>query len=101
MNRATVIRAHGNPEIAGAIADGMREAEMKLMRTQYARLEAVNGVRCEADDRRWEKTKKRLAKKYRVEKPGRAYEIVVGAWAMLWYGIYSMFDYLRKWNREG
>ena len=100
MNRATVIRAHGNPEIAGAIADGMRATELRMVRAQYARLEAVNGVRCEADDRRWERTKKRLAKKYTVEKPGRAYEIVVGAWALVWYGIYAVAEKLRAWNRE-
>ena len=63
MNRALVIRTAGDAEIAAAISEGINAVELRNVRAEYAKLQARDGVRCEGDERRWQRTKRRLARK--------------------------------------
>lgn len=96
MQRALVIRTAGDPAIAGAIVAGMdRASEYKALRDELVRLrkvEARAGVRDYGDQKRWERTKRRLARKYYVRPMGRIEGAVLGAWAGLWMAIGQFFQ---------
>ena len=90
MRRALVI--YGDREIAGAIAEGAAAVELRTMRQEFGKLQAREGVRAEAENRRWERTKRRLARKYAVRPVGRVEGAILGAWGLLWYGINKAYD---------
>lgn len=99
MNRAIVIKTSGDPDIAGAIADGINAVQLRAVQSEYNKLLARDGVRSEGDRIRWERQRKRLARKYRVEPVGPVKGAILGVWALLWTGIYSAWDRLDTWNR--
>jgi len=107
MNRAVVIKTVGDPEIAGAIVDGitpkvipLNTDELKAVRAEYARLQARNAIRSYGDSLRWQDVKQALAVKYAIPHHGRLYNAILIAWAGLWLFIYGWFDYFSEWNRE-
>ena len=90
----------GDPSWGAAIADGVNAVQLRAVQAELNKLQAREGVRTEADKKRWERTRRRLARKYTVKPVGRARGAVLGAWALLWTGIFGAFAYLRAWNRE-
>lgn len=105
MNRAIVVKTYGDQQIAGAIVDGMNRvpainaAELETVKAECARLQAVNGVRAVGDQKRWNKTRKKLTRKYSVKPVGRLYGAILGAWALLWVSLLGWVEYFREWNR--
>lgn len=107
MTRAVVIKTVGDPQIAGAILDGMTQrviplddGELAAVKAEYARLRAKDAVRAYGDEKRFESVRKALAVKYSTPNHGRLYEAILGTWGLLWYGIYAAYDYLSAWNRR-
>ena len=98
--RAIVIKTAGDPQIAGAICNGMQTAKAASINADYKRLQAVNGVRAYGDQKRWNRTQMRLARKYYVKPAGRVSGAILGLWGWLWMSIYGWHNYLAEWNRE-
>lgn len=90
-----------DPRMALGITEGAATVELRAMKAEYARLQAVNAVRREGDDRRWQRTRRRLARKYATKPVGRARGAILGVWGLLWLEIYGWVDYFKAWNREG
>lgn len=100
MTRAIVVRTAGDARLAGAIAEGMNAVELRRVRAHCAMLEARDGVRRYGDDKRWQKTRKRLARKYRVEPVGRVRRVILGVWGGIWLGMYNVSERLMEMNRR-
>ena len=105
--RAIVIRTVGDPEIAGAIVDGMNNQvtalsveEMAAVRREFAKLEAWQGTRRYRQRRDWKNTRMALARKYHVRKHSAAYEHLLVAWALMWLVIFECYHRLSLWNRR-
>jgi uncharacterized phage protein gp47/JayE len=90
----------GDPSWGAAIADGVNAVQLRTVQAELNKLQAVEGVRAEADKKRWERTRKRLARKYSTEPVGRLHGAILGVWALLWTAIFGAFAYLQAWNRE-
>ena len=89
-----------DPRFAMGIAEGANAVELRMVRAEYAKLQAKDGVRREGDDRRWERTRRRLARKYSIKPVGRARGAILGGWALFWTVIYNVFEYFSEINRE-
>jgi hypothetical protein len=89
----------GDPRMGAAIAEGAATVELRAVKAEYAKLQAVDAVRREGDDRRWERTRRRLARKYSIKPVGRARGAILGVWALIWLTLIGMADYLTAWNR--
>ena len=111
MNRGVVIKMYGDQQIAGAIADGM---------TQVLDAQSVEIVKREIRDRRIQRSLLRVAvnntktaqdyacmaakAQWNYEptrRHGRLYGAILGLWGLLWLVVYSIYDYMSAWNREG
>ena len=104
--RAVVIKTVGDVEMAAPIAEALGKSviplnarEMELVKAENKRLNAINGVRAEADAKRWRKTRRRLARKYAITPHGRAYRAALLAWAMVWMEIIEWYRCFEAWNR--
>lgn len=115
QNRAIVIKTMGDPAISGALADGIAailypvntsdeiaaiKAECDRLRARNERLEAKQTVRKLGDDERWEATRAELARTHAIAYHGPIYNAVLIGWAMLWMGIYAIYNRLSAWNRS-
>lgn len=89
----------GDPRMGAAIAEGAATVELRAVKAEYARLQAVDAVRREGDDRRWERTRRRLARKYSTKPVGRARGAILGVWALLWLEVAEWRKYFEDWNR--
>jgi hypothetical protein len=89
-----------DPQMAEAIAEGAATVELRTVREELGKMKAREGVRAEGDNRRWERQRRRLAKKYSTEPVGRVRGALLGVWGLLWYGIYAAYDYMSAWNRR-
>lgn len=92
MRKALVIRTIGDPEIVGAIVDGMNRKiipldseELAAVKAENLRLKNRNGVRQSADDKRWEAQRHDLAVKYGSRVHSAAYQN-----ALLWWTLTSL-----------
>lgn len=111
MQRGVVIKLFGDQQIAGAIADGMSQAldaqsveivkrEIHEQRIQRSLLRvAVNNTKT-AQDYACMTAKARGDYEY-THHHGRLYEAILGMWGLLWLVVYSIYDYMSAWNREG
>jgi hypothetical protein len=95
------ITIKGDPTMGAAIAEGAAMVELRTVKAEYAKLQARNAVRSEADKKRWERTRKRLARKYSTKPVGHVRGAVLTAWACVWLAVYSVGEYLVEWNRRG
>lgn len=107
MTQALVIKQIGDPEICGAIVEGMTrtiipldQTELNAVKLEVARLRAENDIRTYGDSRRFERAKRELAAKYYTPPMNPVKGAILAVWGMLWLGIYSAYDYLSAWNRE-
>ena len=99
MSRTVEIKT-ADPRMAAAIAEGAAAVELKAVKAENAMLRAKDGVRAAADEKRWQKTRKRLARKYQSKPTPPVRGAILAVWAMLWLGIYSAYQRLSAWNRE-
>jgi len=90
----------GDDRMVPAIGDGVITAELNNAREEIRQLRAVDGVRREADARRWQRTRRRLARKYAIKPTGRVRGAVLGVWALIWLEIDAFVKYMQAWNRE-
>lgn len=95
------ITIKGDPTMGAAIAEGAATVELRAVKAEYAKLQARDAVRSEADKKRWERTRRRLARKYSTKPVGRVRGAVLTVWACVWLAVYSMGEYLVEWNRRG
>lgn len=90
----------GDPSWGAAIADGVNAVQLRAVQAELNKLQAVEGVRAEADKKRWERTQRKLARKYSTKPVGRARGTILGLWALLWTAIFGWYAKLSAWNRE-
>lgn len=107
MTRALVIKTYGDPQIAGAIVDGvsravtpLNDSEYAALRAELARLRARDDIRAYGDEKRFETACKALTVKYYTKPVGRARGAILGAWACLWMIVYGIGDYLIEMNKR-
>lgn len=97
---ATIHIKTNNPQTALAISEGANAVELKTVKAECARLQAVNGVRSYGDSKRFVSVSKAWAIKYSTKPVGRLRSAILGGWALLWLGMLGWYEYLRDWNRE-
>ena len=98
---ATVQIKTADPRMAAGIAEGAATVALRTMEAENRRLKAVDGVRRQGDDRRWQRTQRRLARKYTVKPVGRARGAILGAWALVWSVLVGMTDYVCGVHKHG
>ena len=86
-------------QIAEAIAEGAAAVELRAVKAEYAKLQAKDAVRSEADKRRWERTRRRLARKYSIRPVGRARGAILGLWGLFWLEVAEWRQFFADWNR--
>lgn len=90
----------GDPKMGAAIAEGAATVELKTVKAEYAKLQAKDAVRSEADKKRWERTKRRLARKYSTRPVGRVRGAILGVWGLLWLEVAEWRKFFENWNRR-
>jgi len=95
----TIKIASNDPRMIAGIADGANAVALREAKAENKQLKARDGVRREADEKRWKSTKRKLARKYRVRPVGKARGAILGAWALLWLDILGWYDYFKRLNR--
>lgn len=88
-----------SPGMALGLTEGAATVELRAVREELGKLQVRDAVRREGDDRRWERTRRRLARKYSIKPVGRARGAILGVWALIWLTLVEMADYLTAWNR--
>ena len=91
----------GDPNVAEALAEGVNAVQLREVQAENARLSAVCGVRSRGDDRRWERQKRRLARKYTVKPDGRVKGALMGVYGLMVLAVHQWGDYLDEWHRTG
>jgi hypothetical protein len=86
--------------MGAAIAEGANAVALREVKAENDHLKAVNGVRALADEKRWNKTRKKLARKYTVKPAGRARGAILLVWALSWMVVFECFRRLQAINRE-
>ena len=99
MSRTVEIKT-ADPRMAAAIAEGASVVELRAVKAENEKLHAKDGVRAIADEKRWQRTRKRLARKYYTPPMNPVRGAILTAWAMLWLGIFNIYDQLSAWNRK-
>ena len=89
-----------DPHMAAGIAEGAATVALRTMERENRQLKAREGVRARADEKRWQRTQKRLARKYTVKPVGRARGAVLGAWALVWTVLLGMTDFAVRGARK-
>ena len=93
---ANIIIKADDPRIAEAISEGANAVELRTVKAECARLNALNGVRSYGDSVRYETARKALAVKYASKPMGRLHGAILTAWACIWYGLYTLAEYLTR-----
>lgn len=89
-----------SPGMALGLTEGAATVELRAVKAENEKLHAKDAVRAIADEKRWQRTRKRLARKYYTPPMNPVREAILTAWAMLWLGIFNAYDRLSAWNRE-
>lgn len=84
--RATIIKI-GDPQIAGALVDGILHKEIERLRAENARLRAELGVLRARDHAQWVQRIRQNRREYRCKRPSRLARKLLTAWAGLTMGI--------------
>lgn len=102
MKKCVVVKLYGNMEDAPKIAEPFTkvipvdDGQMQMVIAENKRLNALNGVRSYGDSVRYEAACKALAVKYANKPMGWLHEAILTAWACIWYGLYTLAEYLTK-----
>lgn len=106
--RALVIRTAGDPEIAGAIVDGMtrqviplNSSELDAVRAELKRLQAREGTRQYRQRKDWNETSMELQRKYAVKPHGEVYRCFLIAWTLTCLTVAECGRRLARRVREG
>lgn len=99
MNKQITIKT-ADPHMAAGIAEGAATVALRTMERENRQLKAREGVRARADEKRWQRTQKRLARKYTVKPVGRARGAILGAWALVWTVLLGMTDFAVRGARK-
>ena len=94
------ITIKGDPTMGAAIAEGAATVELRAVKAEYAKLQARDAVRSEADKKRWERTRRRLARKYSTKPVGRVRGAILTVWACVWLALVSFSAYMMELNRR-
>ena len=89
-----------DPRFAVGLSEGANAIELKRVSAENERLKAREGVRANGDEKRWQRTQRRLARKYTVKPIGRARGAILGAWALVWTVLLGMTDYVVSGGRK-
>lgn len=89
-----------DPRFAVGLTEGTNAIELRRVSAENERLKAREGVRRQGDDRRWQRTQRRLARKYSVKPVGRARGAILGAWALVWSVLIGMTDFVAAGGRK-
>lgn len=107
MTKAMVIKTYGDPEIAGAIVDGMSRRvynldgdQLAVVKAELARYKARHELRVYGDQKRLRAARRELAMKYSSEPHGRAYNAIMGVYGLVVLTIATAAAYLSAWNRR-
>ena len=93
---ANIIIKADDPRIAVAISEGANAVELRTVKAECARLNALNGVRSYGDSVRWQTVADALAVKYHVKRHGRLYGAILVGWACLWLALVSFSAYVTR-----
>ena len=106
MTKAMVIRTYGDPEIAGAIVDGMTrrvirldEGQLAAVRAELVRYKDMHALRVYGDQKRMRNARRELAKKYAIKRHGRDYNAILGFYGLCVLGVATAAARLDAWNR--
>ena len=88
-----------SPGMALGLTEGAATVELRAVREELGKLQVRDAVRREGDDRRWERTRRRLARKYSIKPVGRARGAILGLWGLLWLEVAEWRQYFENWNR--
>lgn len=88
-----------SPGMALGLTEGAATVELRAVREELGKLQARDGVRAEADKRRWERTRRRLARKYTTRPVGRLRGAILGVWGLLWLEVDEWRQYFERINR--
>lgn len=77
MQRALVIRMHGNSQIGTAIRDGMESPELKRLRGQVE-------ADAYADSKKYRKLIASINRRFPIPKHGRLYHAIWGYIGLIW-----------------
>jgi len=88
-----------SPGMALGLTEGANAVELRMVKREFAKLKARDGVRAEADKRRWERTRRRLARKYTTRPVGRLRGAILGVWGLLWLEVDEWRQYFERINR--
>jgi len=107
MSRALVVSTYGDPELAGAIVDGMTRRVIKLDEGQLAAVKAelvrykdMHELRVYGDQRRLRNARRELARKYSIRHHGRVYDAIMGFYGLCVLGVATAAARLSEWNRR-
>lgn len=108
MKRAVVIRTMGDSDVGGAIVDGvikeLTSQELETVKAELEKTKAENtqlGVRKVRDKKDFAKKMRKLKRKYPpARKTTKVEDAILIGWAMLWLGIYAVYDRLKAINRS-
>ena len=88
-----------SPGMALGLTEGANAVELRTVKREYAKLKARDGVRTEADKKRWKRTRRRLARKYTTRPVGRLRGAILGVWGLLWLEVDEWRQYFERINR--
>ena len=89
------IRTGGDPEIAGALAQGIAQATRESLRQQSS--DAVRRVAMmQHTPEEWAEMIEEAQYEYRIKPVGRAPGILLGTWALVWSVLLGMTDVLTE-----
>lgn len=89
------IRTGGDPEIAGALAQGIAQATRESLRQQSS--DAVRRVAMmQHTPEEWAEMLEDAQYEYRVKPVGRTLGILLGMWALVWSVLLGMTDVLTE-----
>jgi hypothetical protein len=89
-----------SPSMALGLTEGAAAVELRAVKAENKKLHAKEGVRAIADEKRWQKTRRKLAKKYSTKPVGRVRGAILGVWGLLWLEVAEWRKFFADWNRE-
>lgn len=104
MTKALVI---GDPEMAGAIIDGITKnvieldkGELAVVKSELARLRVKTELRAYGDQKRLRMAREEMARKYSIKPVGRTTGAFLGLYGLLCISVATAYGKLAKWNRS-
>ena len=107
MTKALVIKSVGDPEISGAIIDGITktvialdEGELAVVKSDLARLKVRSELRAYGDQKRLRTARREMARKYSTKPAGRMTGAILGLYGLICLLVASAYEQLATWNRS-